>query len=347
MSAAIIHVPSILRGVDTNLKTIISSTWARRLKDIWWNRIARTRSSSTKIEYVQWLLETAQIHDLGNGGRNVYGDMMGANWSIENEDKGNSLVLTINEIMDALGSTGSTGSKLEYAANWAKQIGNAGVVWPQEQTASLMKSATALCYDGHPFFYEAHEVNHVTGGGGTFANELHGVPFTPTNYADVCAYIATIVAPDGKPRKVKPRIVAGGEDLRLPFASVFGTESIVTTDPLNPNGTASASNLVKTLYETEPYIATADLSMTGNDRGTWWLGAELLEDDELSGIIYQEREAFTLRGLTMETDAELMRRRVFEWQFYGRNAISHGHPFLLFRMKPKVASGKTQWVPGS
>ena len=72
--------------------------------------------------------------------------------------------------------------------------------------------------------------------GGVFPNVFYGVPFNAQNFAALSAYIETIPAPDGKPRKVKPRIVAGGTDNRLAMASVFGAESIQVTDPLNANG---------------------------------------------------------------------------------------------------------------
>lgn len=347
--SAIITVPAVVRSVDQNVKTILSSAWARRNQNSWWRRIVKTRPSSTKKETIQWLLETAKIVDIGNGGRSVFGDLMAANITIENTTYGRALNLTANDISDALGSQANTNNALDYAASWARHMGNAGAYWPQEQAASFMKNTTGLAYDGRPFFDSAHWVNPATKLGATYGNVFYGMPMTAANYATIGAYIETIPAPDGKPRKVKPRIVACGSDNRLNAVQLFGAESLFFTDP--KNSAAPASNITKGLYETEAPIIDADLSFPAKVSGaanpyygTWWIAAELVEDDDLAGMIFQEREPFALNSYTMYTDPELARMDSFEWNFKGRNAFSGGHPFLVFMCVPGVPQGKTQWT---
>lgn len=340
-----IDVPSVVRRVDSNLQTVVSSAWARRNQNQWWRRVVRTRPSSTGIEHIQWLLETAKLRKQGNGGRNVYGDRMAVNFSIENEQIGDSLILTANEMLDALGSQNNTGNALDYAAQWGREVGNQGAYWPQLSAAQFLTGSTSVTsYDGLSFFNEAHWVNAATKAGSTFANVFYGVPFNTQNYAAIGSYIETIPGPDGIPRKVKPRIALFGSDNRFNAMQAFDARSTSFTDPNNASQGAAADNMTRTLYDTEAPVVDADLTMTGQDRGTWWIAGELMEDDQLAGMIFQEREPFRLNSYTEFTDVQLAHADSYEWKFKGRNKFSAGHPFLLFKCVPYVPAGKTQFV---
>ena len=86
--SGIIVTPQIVRRIEDNLRYILVSAWARRESNLWWRRVTKTRSSSTKRELLQWMLETAQIRPMGNGGRYTYDDLVEIFWEIVNEDFG-------------------------------------------------------------------------------------------------------------------------------------------------------------------------------------------------------------------------------------------------------------------
>jgi hypothetical protein len=71
-----------------------------------------------------------------------------------------------------------------------------------------------------------------------------------------------------------------------------------------------------------------------DEEGVWYVGCELVEDDELSGLIFQERKAFSMNAYSPLSDVHLGTLDEFEWQFKGRNAVAYGHPFLLHRIEP-------------
>jgi hypothetical protein len=357
---AAIDIPVVVKTVDQNIRGIVSSAWARRNQNAWWKRMVRARPSTTKKETLQWLLETAKIRDLGNGGRTTFGDMMAAQLTIENDTFGDALNISRQQLTDAQGSDVNTGGAFDYAASWARHMGNWGAYWPQFQASQFMKgiapagsSATITAYDGQAFFSLTHPVNPVSpASASTFTNVFYGMPLNAQNYALICAYIETIPAPDGRSRKVKPRIVAAAPDNRLTATQLFGTRSEFFTDPKNPNQAAAATNIVRTLYDTEPPIIDADLAFPSTLPGqgganpyfgTWWIAAELVEDDELAGMIFQEREPFALNSYTPFSDPELARMESFEWKYVGRNAFSGGHPFLLFMCVPGIPPGQTKW----
>jgi len=51
--SGIIVTPQIVRRIEDNLRYILVSAWARRESNLWWRRVAKTRSSSTKRELLQ------------------------------------------------------------------------------------------------------------------------------------------------------------------------------------------------------------------------------------------------------------------------------------------------------
>lgn len=326
----IIVSPQIVRKIEDNLRYILVSAWARRERNLWWRRAVKTRTSSTKKELLQWMLETAQILPIGNGGSYTYDDLAEIYWEIVNENYGAALSLSADEISD--------GEGLDRSGKWARHIGNSGAYWPQKEAARLLRNGKTLtCYDGLSFFHTAHPVNpYIGAASGTYANLFTGLPFSIENLAYVYSQVEGILAPDGDPRHLRPTIVMAGPVERLAVTQALGAE--IAADPVSSGTTAPATNMIKTSYGfVEPIIA-AELNevatIDGKSRGVWYLGCELVEDDELGGLIYQERQAYTMNSYAPMSDAELGRLDAFEWQMKGRNAASYGHPFLLIRVEP-------------
>ena len=362
-----LYLPAILRTVDSEVQTITSSAWARRLQYMWYERIVRRRTMDTGVDFIQWLLETARIRATGTGGIQTYSDQMGMNFSIVAKEYGDALRLTEMQILNALGASqnGTERNALDQAANWSRQMGSGGAYWPQEQTAGILVSGTGaaldptpvtgpvMAYDGQPFFSLSHPINPVTRDGrsvgnftsGTFTNVFYGRPLTGANYALISAYIQTIPSPDGKPRKIRPRTILTGTYDQLTADQLFAKRSDFYTDPLNPRGNAAGSNIIRELHDTEDPISDADLTCPGAAQGMWWIAAELREDDALAGIIYDERKPFGVRAYTDMSDAEIARQASFEWQFTGWNQVATGHPFLLFQVWANVPAGQVQWMP--
>lgn len=104
---------------------------------------------------------------------------------------------------------------------------------------------------------------------------------------------------------------------------------------MNASEGAPATNMIKTSYGFEPPVIAPEL----NEDGVWYLFCELVEDDELAGLIYQELQAYALNSYAPMTDVELGRCDEYEWKLKGRNAASFGHPFLAFRIEPGSGKG--------
>jgi phage major head subunit gpT-like protein len=343
----IVITPQVIRRIEDNIEYLLTDAWRRRREAKWWERLMKKRTASSKREILQWMLQTAKIKPIGNGGNYDYEDITEVHHEILVERFGTALRLDEDEIEDS--------SALDRAGQWATQIGGYAAEWPQIQATSLIKNGkTNLCYDGLSFFNTAHPVNHYIGAsGGTYANLFYDFPFSPSNLARAYRLIAGIKAPDGLYRKLKPRVVAAGELERLRVVQALGAEFYA--DPVRASSTATAQNMIKVTYGfEEPVIdpefdetgATSAAALTadpagghtnGETRGVWYLGCELVEDDTLGGLIYSERKPFSMNTYSHVDDVTLAHLDAFEWKFKGRNGATYGHPFLFFRFEPNAA----------
>lgn len=330
----IVISPQIIRRIEDNLEYIMVNHWARREQDQWWRRLVKTRTASTKRELVQWMLQTAGIKPIGDGGNVTYEDLAEVMHEILVEKFGAALRLSEDEIED--------GGAFDRAGQWATQISGSAAFWPQEQAAQFLRDGkTKTSYDNVPFFSTAHPINPLIGAGaGTYSNLLYSMPFSPENLAKAYAHVATIKSTDGKYRKLKPRIVAAGEIERLAVTAALNAE--IAADPVRSGTTAPATNVIRTKYGFEEPIISADFDETvdvgaGVMRGVWYLACDLVEDDQLGGLVYSERKPFSMNTYSHLDDATLAAMDSWEWKFKGRNGMSFGHPFLMFRFEPGAA----------
>ena len=331
----IVITPEVIRRVEDNLEYLIVDHWARREQDVWWRRLVKTRTATTKRELLQWMLQTAGIKPMGDGGNATYEDLAEVMHEILVERFGSALRLSEDEIED--------GAAFDRAGQWASQVAGSGAFWPQIQAAQLLRDGkTKGSYDGVAFFNTAHPINPLIGAGaGTFANLHYAMPFSPENLAKAYELVATIKSTDGQYRKLKPRIIAAGEVERLAVTQALKAE--IAADPVRSGTTAAATNVIRTQYGFEEPIISADFDETatvsGAQRGVWYLACDLVEDDQLGGIVYSERKPFSLNTYSHLDDVTLSQMDAWEWKFKGRNGITFGHPFLLHRFEPGAAPG--------
>lgn len=325
--------PSWVHTFETNLQTLIQDAWARRRAKLVYDLFVDKRSSTAGRELIFWLLETARIHREGKGGNKRYDDIAAQYFEIVNEDSGNGLILTKNEINDNQMAGALKGMPtLDYAANWARQMGGAAACWPEDEFFSLIFSGeTKLAYDGVPFFSAAHPINPLAGAGSpTYPNLLTGatyaidataaatVDIAAANFARAVAVIETLTQPNGQPRNLKVRHALFGPNLRKRGTEVLASKYLTLNNIDN----------VVSQYGIEPVISAKITSATG-----YYLACEIIPG-EGGPVIYQEREPYVLSSYLPASTAELQRRKEFEWSFDGRNAIAFGHPYLLFNVKP-------------
>lgn len=325
--------PSWVGTFETNLQTLIQSAWDRRLKTLVWDKFMDVKTSTAGTELYFWLLETAKIQTEGQGGNKRFDDLAANFFAITNVNAGNGLRLTKNEIEDnQMQSPMLRGMPaLEYSANWATQIGKAGVEWPEELLFQMIAAGkTNAGYDGVAFFNASHPVNPYNTGSGVYSNLYTALPIdatnastlntAATNFATAVANVQALTQPNGQPRGLVVRHALCGPDLRKRIYEVLDTKYYGTGEGATEN--------VLSRYGIEPVI-----SPKLTETGVYYLACEMLPG-EGGPFIFQDREPYVLSSYQPETLAELQRRKEFEWSFDGRNAGFYGHPYLFFRVEP-------------
>lgn len=341
--------PSWISTFETNVQTLSQDAWKRVSANLIWDKFMEVRSSGTGRELYFWLIESAKIVSQGRGGNKRFDDLAATFLEIVNEDSGAGLRLTRNEIEDNMMAAPGLNrmTALNYSANWATQMGGSQGYWPQEKMFELILAGTAntygLAYDGLVFFHNAHLVDPTKPSGFTYANLLTGaagstpatdqndaiypgacpidtsgaatLEIAASNFAAAVAYLQSVKGPNGKPRKLKVVAALAGEPLRKRLSEILDTKYFGT-------GAGSTENVVSR-YGIEPVFSSEITSATD-----YYLKVEML-DGEGGGLIFQDREGYILSSYAPDTQADLQRRKEFEWAFDGRNAAAYGHPYGL------------------
>lgn len=344
--------PSWVATFETNVQTIIQNAWDDTNSGLVWDLFMDQKQSGTRRELYFWLIEAAGIELQGQGGNQRYDDIAAAFFEIENEDSGKALELTVNEIEDnQMASPLLKGMPaLDYAAHWARAQGNSAAYWPQDSLFNrlIANGLTTEGYDEVAFFSKAHPINVAKSSAGTYANLLSGAaestpatdpldslypgacPIDVTNattldaahvnFAKAVAYIQSLRGPHGKSRRLKVKYLLAGEDLRKRAHEILSTKYFGT-------GQGTTENVI-TRYGIEPVIVP-EL----NEIGVYYLVCEWVKGNG-GPFIFQNRKPYVMNNFSPITQVDLGRRDSFEWKFKGRNGVSYGHPYYVFRVSP-------------
>lgn len=331
--------PNFIVSFETNVQAITVDAWQRRSKSLIWDKFMDVRSSATGRELFTWLVESAKIVKEGQGGNKRFDDLASASFEIVNENSGAGLRLTRNEIEDNQKQIGQgrVMPVLDFAANWARQMGGHAAYWPQQLMFELLAAGESTHgYDGVPFFSASHPVNPALEVSTTYSNLITSKPIgtsvtldvAASNFNDVCTSIGGVLQPNGKPRGLVPKYVLCGLDLRKRVAEIFGSKTLVASGGAAGAGAAAIDNVIASTYGIEP-VVVPELTTAGE----YYVACELMPG-EGGPLIFQDRSPYVLTSYQPETQSELQRKKEFEWSFDGRNAGAYGHPYLLYKVKP-------------
>lgn len=320
--------PSWVGTFETNQQTLIQDAWARMAAHLIWDRFMDVKKSGTLRELYFWLIESARIHDEQQGGNKRFDDIAANFLEVANKNSGAALRLTKNEIEDNMMAAPNLRGMpaLDYAANWARQMGGSAGYWPQELLFDLIANGTtAKGYDNLAFFHASHPINPYNEGP-VYSNLHTGVRIDAavdiaeavTNFATAVAQVRAIRQPNGKPRNLVCEYALAGVDLQKRLFEILDTK-------FYGSATQGSTENVVSRYGIEPVIAS-ELTETG----VYYLACEMLPG-EGGPFIFQDRDPYVLTSYQPETQAELQRRKEFEWSFDGRNAGAYGHPYLFHR----------------
>lgn len=335
--------PTYLMDVESRMQVITESEYVQRLlSNLWWDKISKTRTTGARRDVLLWLLSTAQIRDEGKGGNIDFDDLVSQTTEIEVKAAGAGLKLPRFQLED------TDGSGMQLAAQWSADIGAYMAYWPQKLAADVLKNghtAKYKAYDKQIFFSNAHPVNPFNTNAGTYSNIFtagsgpgalpidDGVDLATAyqNLAKAFSYIGTIKMPNGEdPRFLSIRGILCGPRL-YPRAAQLASAKFIPSLVGAVGGNADVEGLVSALNFGAPVLAH-ELAGFESDT-TYFIIAEQIDASQLGALIYTQREAFHINYYGAESFPELNRRDELEYHCKGRNSMTVGHPYLLFKVK--------------
>jgi phage major head subunit gpT-like protein len=337
------------------MQIITEREYTRLSSNVWYPRITKPRKSTGRRDVIMWLLSTAQIRSQGKGGNISYSDLVSTYTEIENLYAGEGLKLSKAQLTD------TDGGGMDLASQWSGDIGAYMAYWPQKLATHLLKNAHNLAtaggytgYDQKAFFAADHPVNPFDSNAGTYANILTGASApasgnTPAypgacpiddsvttdvalqNMGKIFSYIASIKMPNGEdPRFLRPSTLLVPPRM-YPRAVQLTSAKFLAQAAGSSAGSADVEALIKALGFATPIMAD-ELAGFESDT-TFFVGCEQMAASQLGAVIYTEREPFEINYYGTVDQAVLGRAQELEWQCHGRNVVSSGHPYLLFKCK--------------
>jgi phage major head subunit gpT-like protein len=336
--------PSLFLGFEDRLSTIAATEYAAFQQNLWWKSVAKVRQSSGRKEIISWLLSTAQIKDAGSGGNVEFDDLVSTYTEITNKNAATGLKLRREQLED------TDGGGLDLASHWARDVGAYMAYWPQKQVAALLVAGESTTgYDGKALFATDHPVCPGFAARGTYANLFtssasgaypgalpigdavsHEVAIN--NLAKLYSYMRTIKMPNGEdPRFLRPAYIVAPPQLYPRVVNLCAGKGLfpVAASSGSIGGTADMTAYIGAMGFGQP-VEAPELSA---DATSYYVIFEQAKTSELGGVIYLEREPFSLTNYGAGVIPQLDRMREFEWQVHGRNATAPGHPFLIAKCK--------------
>lgn len=332
--------PSFVFDLESNMKAITTREYDRLARNLWWQKVAKKVSIKSKRERLVWMLETAKIEvSTRGGGQAKFDELVTQTMEIETANAVAGLTLKYEQMVD-LENGIAGGEAMRVSSAWSRQVGAHAAYWPQKLIANAIK-ANPLGYDGQPFFSSAHPVNPFRTEYGTFANVFTGaasgsypgalpigtgtIEAAQANVSKAIAYIASIKQANGEdPRGLRVSGIVVPPALMERAVQITQAKFVSQTD-------VSAITAYQGLGM--PIQADELGAGFGGSDTDYYLLAEEISSDELGAFAYVEREPFSVLYHDQLSDAELARKREFQWTTEGRNATTAGHPYLLFRCR--------------
>lgn len=331
---------------ESRMQRLTEQEYARFNPNLWWQQIAKVRSTGARRDVLTWLLSTATIKPQGKLGGNIhFEDLVATYTEVETEYSGDGLLLRRAQLED------TDGDGLNLGSEWSQQIGAYMQYWPQKRTAHFLKNAhDATKYTGYDklaYFAKAHPLNPFALNLGTYDNVLTGARALPypgavpidesqtldvalTNLSLLMGYLATIKMPNGEdPRYLRPKMILCSPRLypravQLTSAKFFGQAAGAANV-----ASADVEAIIKALGYATP-VMVDELAGFENDT-TYFVACENVQTSQLGAVLYTQREPFKINYYGVQDQAALDRAQELEWHCIGRNSVSAGHPYLLFK----------------
>lgn len=290
-----------------------------------WQRYASEVPSSTSENVYGWLAQFGGMREW-RGSRQVV-DASGRSYTLTNKPYERTVELDLDKVKDD--QYGFFGAVVENLARVGKTL-------PDQETAKAVQTGTtAECWDGQPFFSDAHPVNPDDSTLGTYDNNLAGAAYnlvTDPKGAWAAAKAAMMKFKDdgGKPLNAMPDTLLVGPDLLDAALTIAGASTIVATvQAVQGTGNNVAAAGVTNIYQgTITVICTPWLTL---DTAA---GYALDTSKSLKPILWQNREPVTFKARINPEDPKVFDTKKLTYGVDGRGRAGYGLPWTAVRLAP-------------
>ncbi|MBO3280984.1 Mu-like prophage major head subunit gpT family protein [Intestinimonas butyriciproducens] len=275
-----------LRGIYVGYNTIFNKAFAQYTP--LYQEIAMETPSTTDAETYAWLGDIPGMREW-IGDREVQ-NLIGSDYTIKNK----TWELTFGIPREAVED-----DKIGLYNPSVESMGQEAATHPDELVFRLLKDGfSALCYDGKPFFSDAHPV------GGKNVSNLGHAELTMDAYAAARVAIMSLTNSKGRPLNLIP------DRLVVPPALESKARDILVADYIN--GTKNTmQGTAKPLVA--PWLAGADKA--------WYL---LCTNRPIKPLIHQTRKPAKFVSKTSETDDNVFFSKTFLYGVDSRENVGFG-----------------------
>jgi phage major head subunit gpT-like protein len=333
--------PQFLFDFESNMQAIVENEYARLTKNLWWQRIAKVRTTDKLKEVVAWLLSTAKIEGAGEGGSMRFDDIVSTYTTYTNQFATAGIKIRRAQLEDL------DGNGMAIGAKWSSDIGAYMAYWPQKQIVSAMKlgsTSAFLSYDAQNFFSASHPLNPYDLSVGYYSNLITSKDISTAvtldvafeNLSAVISTIASVKMPNGEdPRFLVPRTIICPTKL-FPRAVQLTKAKFLAQAAGTTGGGAGDISAVISAWGWDMPIEAQEFNGWESDT-TYFVACEEMSSSQLGAMVYVNREPFRINYYTGQgggtgVDAILNRADELEYHCVGRNVVGGGHPYLLYKV---------------
>lgn len=209
-----------------------------------------------------------------------------------------------------------------------QQMGTQSKLWPGDMLATIMQggaAATALCWDGQPFFSTSHPVNYDDASAGTYSNYYaSGKALTAANYDAVRSAMRSIKGADGRPMGIGNKLLlVVPPQLESAAKQILNSEFIAPAAAVGMNAASAVQTNV--LKGTAEILVVPQLS---NEATAWYL---LDTGMPIKPFVFQLRKPPAFQAFTDMNSPEVFKRRKYTYGADARGAAGYTLPFLAVR----------------
>jgi len=281
-----------IQGISTGFKTIFNKVFTETTT--LWDKVATRVPSETGEENYKWLGKLPRMREWV-GDREIQ-NLAASDYTIKNKDFELTVGVDRNDIED---------DKLGVYNPVIQDIAQSTKAFPDTLVFKLLKERFILkCYDGKPFFSDAHKIGKAT------ISNLGNKKLSHESYEAARSAIMTLKDTSGNSLNLVPNLLV------VAPANESKAREILLADMRS-----GSSNILK---GTADFLAVPELA--GNDNA-WYL---LCTTKALKPLIFQERKAPKFDALISDQSENVFMRKQFLYGVHARANAGYGFWQMAF-----------------